>query len=97
MIDLGFIQLPLEAINVIVIVTALLLAASYIGFDVIATIGGMIAAVYGWRVIANDYEIVISRHTLGNYEAALLMVVGGFLIYRGTVSFFDRGDLNTWK
>jgi len=49
MIDLGFIQFPLEAVNVIVIVTALLLAASYVGFDIIAAIGGVVAVVYGIR------------------------------------------------
>ncbi len=97
MIDLGFIQLPLEAINVIVIVAALSLAATYIGFDVIAAIGGMVAIIYGLRISMHEYEIVIARHTLGNYEAALLVIVGGFLVYRGTTSFFDRGDVNTWK
>jgi len=97
MIDLGFVQIPLEAINVIVIVTALLLAASYIGFDIIAAIGGIVAIVYGARVLMYDFEIVVSRHTLGDYEAGLLIIVGGFLIYRGTASFFDRGEINTWK
>jgi len=97
MIDLGFIQLPLETINVIVIVTALLLSAAYIGFDIIATIGGIIAIIYGLRVVMYEYEIVISRHILGTYEAYLLIVVGVFLLYRGFVSLTDRGDINTWN
>jgi hypothetical protein len=97
MIDLGFIQFPLEAVNVIVIVTALLLAASYVGFDIIAAIGGVIAVVYGIRIYLYQYEVVISRHTLGHYEAALLVIVGAFLIYRGTTSVFASNDVNTWK
>lgn len=97
MIDLGIIQLPLEVINVIVIVTALLLAASYIGFDIIAAIGGIVAVVYGIRIMMYNFEVVITAYTLSKYDAGLMLMVGGFLIYRGTVSVFKSGDVNTWK
>ena len=97
MIDLGVIQLPLEAINVIVIVTALLLAASYIGFDIIAAIGGIIAIYYGLRVGLYGKELSLAGHDIGATEAWLLVIVGGFLIYRGTQSFFDGKDVNTWR
>lgn len=97
MIDLGFIQMPLEAINVVVIVTALLLAAKYIGFDIIAAVGGLVAVVYGIRGGFYKEEIIINDYLFGVYECWLLAVVGGFLLYRGTSSFFDSNDVNTWK
>lgn len=97
MIDLGIVQIPLEAINVIVIVTALLLAATYIGFDIIAAIGGVVALVYGVRVALYEEELVLFAHEVGIYEGWLMAIVGGFLLYRGTQSFFGGGDVNTWN
>lgn len=97
MIDLGFVQLPLEAINVLVIMTALMLAVNYIGFDVIGAIGGVLAIVFGVRIALYEYEVFVAGYMLGIYEACLLMIVGAFLIYRGTESFFYGRDINTWK
>ena len=97
MIDLGIIQIPLEAINVIVITTALLLAAKHIGFDIIAAISGLIAIIYGIRISLYQEEVSVWDYRLGTYEGWLLVIVGGFLVYRGTVSFFDGNDINTWK
>jgi len=97
MIDLGFILLPFEAINIIFITTAILLAAMYIGFDIIAAIAGMISVAYGFRVIKYDYEIMISNYIIGQYEAALLIIVGLFLIYRGYNSATSDRGVNTWK
>lgn len=97
MIDLGFAHIPLEAINVIVIVTAILLAVRYIGFDIFAAISGLTAVIYGGRIMLHKYEVVIAGHTLGPYEAALLVIVGAFLLYRGTESFLSGEDINTWK
>ena len=97
MIDLGIIQLPLEAINVVVIVTAMLLAAKYIGFNIISAIGGLVAIIYGIRTGAYEEELVINDYEFSVYEGWLLAVLGAFLLYRGTTSFFDNNDINTWK
>ena len=97
MIDLGFVQLPLEAINVVMIMTALLLAANYIGYNIIAAIGGLVAVVYGIRTGAYEEELIINGYQFAPYEGWLLAVLGAFLLYRGTSSFFDGNDVNTWK
>ena len=97
MIDLGIVQLPLEALNVVVIVTALLLAAGWLGFDIIASIGGVLAIAYGLRIAFYEYEVVLSGYQLGTYEGCLLVIVGGFLLYRGADSFLTGGDMNTWR
>ena len=97
MIDLGIVQLPLEAINVVVILTALLLAARWLGFNIIAAIAGLLAVAYGIRIAFYEYEVILSGYTLGLYEGLLIAIIGGFLLYRGTDSFLDGDDVNTWK
>jgi len=97
MIDLGIIQLPFEALNVLVIATAIMLAAVHIGFDVVAAIVGLVAVVFGIRVAFYEYDLVVSGHFLGIYEAITMILVGGFLVFRGTGSFLDKGDVNTWR
>lgn len=97
MINLGFAQVPYEALNTIAIMTALFMAARYIGFNIIATICGIISTIYGARILAHDYEIIISKYTLGTFEASLLIIVGLFLVYRGYDALTDRGNINTWK
>ena len=97
MIDLGIIELPLEAINVVVITTAVLLAAKYIGFNIISAIGGLVALIYGIRTGAYEEELIINGYEFASYEGWLLAVLGAFLLYRGTSAFFDDNDVNTWK
>lgn len=97
MIDLGIIQLELEVINVIIIVTAMLLAANYIGYNIIAAIGGLVAVIYGIRVGAYGEELVLFGHSFAPYEGWLLSIVGGIMLFFGTSSFSNGKDVNTWK
>ena len=86
-----------DSINVIVIVTAMLLAANYIGYNIIAAIGGLVALIYGIRTGAYEEELIINGYEFAPYEGWLLAILGGFLLYFGTSSFFNGKDVNTWK
>lgn len=97
MVDLGIVQLPIEALHVLAIVTALCLAACWIGFDVVAAIGGTVAAIYGLRIALYQYEASLQGYKLGTTEGWLLVILGGFLVYRGTASFLDGEDASSWK
>jgi len=57
----------------------------------------LVAIVYGIRTGAYEEELIINGYQFGVYEGWLLAVVGGFLLYKGTSSFFDGNDINTWK
>ncbi len=97
MIDLGFAIVPYEALTTIAILTAIFMAAMYIGLGIIATICGVIAVVYGIRVLAYDYEIIISEYTVGTFGASILIIAGAFFVYRGYDSLTEPRNINTWN
>ncbi len=97
MLDFGIVEIPLQAVNVIVIVTALLLAANYIGYSILAVISGLIAVVYGLRGGFMGGELVIFDYQFSVTEAWLLTIIGGFAVYLGARSFLAQDRAATWN
>lgn len=89
MIDLGFVTVPFDVINWMIIVTACILAAMYIGFEVLSAIGGTIMVALSLRSLLSEEPMIVVDYDVGVFGALLILFVGVYLAYRGTVGFMS--------
>lgn len=89
MLDLGLFVVPYEALNWTAITVACLLAAMYIGMEVISAIVGTVTVIISLKTLIYKQPAVIAGFTIGTYEALFLFFVGAYLAFIGTRGFLD--------